>query len=185
MAATVVSNELFGAPGMSDPVVFHPGLVGITRKVSFAAAHADASKAYAFIAVPKGFVITGLFAEETEACKAGTLTFKIADAADSANDKAVGSAVTVGGSAPARVAQNLATPVVANEGAIVSLISSVAQTDGTVDVAIYGYTPWGDSLGNVVTPDYRASGQTEADAEANRAGEDPFLTAQAAKTSIG
>jgi hypothetical protein len=136
MAATVVSNELFGAPGMSDTVVFHPGLVGITRKISFAAANADASKAYAFIAVPKGFVITGLFAEETEACKAGTLTFKIADAADSANDKAVGSAVTVGGSAPARVAQNLATPVVANEGAIVSLISSVAQTDGTVDVEV-------------------------------------------------
>ena len=184
MAATVVSNELFGAPGMSDPVVFHPGLVGITRKVDFAAANADASKAYAFIAVPKGFVITGIFAQENEACAAGTLTFKIADAADSASDKAVGSAVTVGGSALARSAQNLATPVVADEGAIVSLISSVKQTDGNVDVAIYGYTPWGDSLGNVVTPDYRASGQSASDAEDNRAGQDPFLKAQMAKMTM-
>lgn len=181
MAATVVDNTLFGAAGVSDPVVFHPGLVGITRKLNFTASNAAASTAYSFIAVPKGFVITGLFAQENAKCDSGTLTMKIADAADSTKDAAVGSAITVGASALARAAQNLATPIVLNEGAVIYITSSVKQEDGEVDIAVYGYTPWGDSLDNVVTPGYRASGQTTNDAESNRAGTDPFLVAQAAK----
>lgn len=185
MAATVVDNTLFGAPGVSDPVVFHPGLVGITRKVNFAAANAKAGTAYAFVAVPKGFVVTGLFVQETSKCASGTLAFKIADAADSTKDVSVGSAVTVGGATLVREAQNLATPVVADDGAVLCIVANADQEEGGVDVAVYGYTPWGDSLDNVVTPDYRASGQSDTDAADNRAGTDPFLVAQAAKILAG
>ena len=183
MAATVVNQTIFGAPGVSDPVMFNPGLVGITRKIDFSATNVTASTYHAFIAVPKGFVITGAFVQENKKCAAGNLSFKIADAADSTNDKAVGSAVTVGGTTLARSAQNATSPIVLNDGAIVSLTTSVAQSKGEVEVAIYGYTPWGDSLDNVITPDYR-TGQSADDEAKNRAGKDPFLDAQAAKMNL-
>lgn len=181
MASTpnTVVNTAFGAPGVSDPIMFHPGLVGIRRHVNFGVTNLTASTFYALFGLPKAFVPTGIFVEETSKCSASTtLTLKIADATDADNDKTLGAAVNVGGSALARATKvgTLGTNsfIVLDEGAIVSLVPGANLTGGAVNIVVYGYTPYGDSLGNVVTPDYRASGQSSADAAANRAGTDPY-----------
>ena len=72
--ALTVNNTLFGAPGVSDPVMFHPGLVGIKRKVNFAKTPFAAGTSYALFGLPKAFVATGAFVEETAKCPAVNIT---------------------------------------------------------------------------------------------------------------
>ena len=160
----VVDTTKFGKGGVADPVLFHPGLDAIKRKVNFKATNLTASTYYALFGLPKAFVVTGIFVEETKKCSASTtLTLKIADASDGDNDKTLGAAVNVGGSTLARTAKvgTLGTNsfIVLDEGAIVSLVPGANLTGGEVNVVVYGYVPYGDGLGNVVTPDYREDGQ--------------------------
>ena len=177
MASTpnVVDVTKFGEGGVADPVLFHPGLDAIKRKVNFKATNLTASTYYALFGLPKAFVVTGIFVEETKKCSASTtLTLKIADASDGDNDKTLGAAVNVGGSTLARTAKvgTLGTNsfIVLDEGAIVSLVPGANLTGGEVNVVVYGYVPYGDGLGNVVTPDYREDGQYAT----NAAGIDPW-----------
>ena len=156
----------FGAGGISDPVLFHPGLDAIKRKVDFSAVNLSKDEAYALFGLPKAFVVTGIFVEETKKCSAAaTLTLK-------AGTTTLGEAVNVGGSTLARTAK-LGTAAVLNEGSVVSLTANSAIIDGVANIVVYGYTPYGDSLGNIVTPDYRESGQTQT----NVAGIDPWQEA--------
>ena len=170
-----VNETAFGAGGVADPVLFHPGLDAIKRKVNFKATNLTASTFYALFGLPKAFVVTGIFVEETKKCSASTtLTLKVADKTDGDADKTLGAAVNVGGSTLARTTKlgTLGTNsfIVLDEGAIVSLVPGANLTGGEVNIVVYGYVPYGDGLGNVVTPDYRKSGQTEQ----NVAGVDPW-----------
>ena len=175
---TVVNKTKFGAPGAGDPVMFHPGLVGIKRKVNFAALAAASGTAYALFGLPKAFVVTGAFIEETEFCTPGTIALKVADSADSTADKTVLSATSVGGSVKARGAAQLSTAVVLNEGDFVYMAATATSgatfPKGEVNLVVYGYTPYGDSLDNIEAPAYREVAQTQT----NVAGLDPYqLTA--------
>ena len=174
MATPVTVDEtLFGADGVCDPVMFHPGLVGIKRKVNFSVTNATSGASYALFGLPKAFVVTGAFLEETEKCNAGTIALKVHNKTDSTNDKTVLAATNVGGSVLARGAAQLGTAVVLNDGDIVSMIatpSSGNMVKGEVNLVVYGHTPYGDSLGNVVTPDYRSIVQPHQ----NTAGLDPW-----------
>lgn len=175
MAATTVDNTLFGAAGVSDPYAFEPGLVGIKRRVNFNVANTAAGKTYAFIPVPKGMVITGVRFEEVGKCVAGNVSLKICDAADSAADKAVGAAVAVGGSTAAYSVQNLATPVVVDKNSIVSLVTSAAETTGSVIATVLGYLADGESIEAIEMemPAWRG-GQTEEQFLANVSGGDAY-----------
>ena len=173
MAVSTVDNTLFGAPGVSDPYAFEPGLVGIKRRINFNVANASAA-AYAFIPVPKGMVITGVRFEEAVKCGAsGNLSLAICDG--SAADIAVGTAVAVGGSALACSVQNLATPVVVAKNSVVCLVPSAAQTAGSVIVTVLGYLADGESIEAVdlALPTWRA-GQTQDQFEANVSGGDAY-----------
>lgn len=178
MAATEVSKDLFGAPGVSDPYVFEPGLVGIKRRINFNVANTAAGTVYEFLPLPKGMVVTAVRVEEVTSggkCAAGTVTMKICDASESSADKAVGSAVTVGGSTAACSVQNLATPVVITANSVVSVVTSVNETAGGVIVTIIGYLSDGESIEAVELelPTWRA-GQTEEQFLANVSGGDPY-----------
>lgn len=171
---TEVDTTLFGNAGVADPVLFHPGLDAIKRKVNFAAAKPTSAGTYALFGLPKAFVVTGVFLEETKKCTAGTIGLIVADSADSSSDVTILSGTAVGGSALVRGAAQLSTAVVLDEGAIVSLVPTATSGDtfdeGEVNVVVYGYTPYGDGLDNIVTPGYRESGQTQT----NVAGVDPW-----------
>lgn len=180
MAATVVNKEFFGAAGVSDPYIFEPGLVGITRRVNFNIANVAASSANAFVGILKGMVVTAVRLEEVASggkCVAGTVQLKIADKADSANDKAVGTTLAVGGSAPATSVQALSAPVVISEDSVVSLYSSAKQEAGGVIVTLIGYLPDGESVEHfsVVANDLKwRAGQTAEQLAANISGGDAY-----------
>ena len=171
---TTVNKTKFGASGVGDPVVFHPGLVGIKRSVDFGVLGAASGTAYELFALPKAFVATGAFIEETDFCTPGTIALKIADASDSSSDVTVLAATNVGGSTKARGAAQLSTAVVLNEGAHVYMAATATSgatfPKGKVNLVVYGYTPYGDGLEGVVTPDYRAVSQPET----NVTGIDPW-----------
>lgn len=173
MATTAVNNDLFGAAGVSDPYAFEPGLVGIKRRINFNVANTTASAAYAFVPVPKGMVITGARVEEAAKCGAGTVTLKICDG--TSEDIAVGAAVTVGGADAACSVQNFATPVVVAKNSVVCLVTSTAQTAGSVIVTVIGYLADGESIEaiDMELPTWRA-GQTEEQFLANVSGGDAY-----------
>lgn len=178
--ALTVNNTLFGAPGVSDPVMFHPGLVGIKRKVNFAKTPFAAGTSYALFGLPKAFVATGAFVEETAKCPAVNIT--LGTKSGTASD--VMAATALGGATLARAAKQLATAKVIDGGDIVAL-TATAQTsgavttvdEGEVNVVVYGYTPYGDSLGNVDTPDWRTPTSPGSENERNVAGIDPYQSA--------
>ena len=171
--AITVDKTKFGKGGVSDPVLFHPGLDAIKRKINFKATPLTPGTNYALFGLPKAFVVTGAFVEELETCPKVNIT--LGTEGGSATD--VMASTALGGSTKARGAKQLATAKVLDAGDIVSL-TATAQTGETVtsvdfgelNVVVYGYTPYGDGLGNVVTPDYRESGQYAE----NAAGIDPW-----------
>lgn len=154
MAATTVVNTLFGAAGISDVQMYHPGLVAIKRKIDFSKTNTEASKNYAVLALPKSFIVLGT-AIESGADKNGAFpaatafTLKVADASDSANDISLGAAFTPSNSAYKREAK-LGTSQIFDAGAVVNAAFG-AQTTGVVEVAVFGLVPFADSLGNVPT----------------------------------
>lgn len=192
MAKTTVVNTLFGAPGVSDPQVFHPGLVCVKRRIDFSKSNTSASTFYALLALPKSFVAVGAFCE-SGADKNGSypaataFTLKVADADDNTNDITIGASFTPSNSAYKRetkltgyagtVASTTATitggPTVFDSGAIVGAELG-AQTTGYVEVGVFGYVPDGDSLGNVVTPGYRDAQQATVAAKDNVGKIDPY-----------
>lgn len=184
MALTTPKTTLFGAPGASDPVVLHPGLVCIKRKFDFSDTPVDITNDGAdqtLFGIPKSFVVLGAFFE-SDADKggaypatAGTVTLKIADSTGGA-DVAIGTAF-----APSATAYKRTTALLSAAKAFDSVDSTAGtlpafatfganMTKGVVTVGLIGFVPDGDSLNNVVTPEYRASGQTQT----NVAGVDPY-----------
>ena len=120
-----VSTALFNGNGTFDPEIFKTG-VAIKRKVNFALAKPTGSTNYAFLPLPKGFVLTGLYVEETKKCSASS-TVTVKAEADSAT---IGAAVNVGGST---LAKSFLKPVAATT-------AKDAAGTGTVNV------PGGDKV---------------------------------------
>lgn len=175
--ALTVDETLFGAPGVSDPVMFHPGLVGIKRKVNFAATPFSPGTNYALFGLPKAFVVIGAFVEETAQCPKVSIT--LGTKSGSAGD--VMAATDLGGATLVRSAKQLATAKVLDGGDIVALTATAQQGEtvtsvdqGEVNVVVYGYTPYGDSLDNVVTPDFRTLVSPGSENDKNVAGVDPY-----------
>lgn len=198
MAATSTATTLFGAPGASDPVMLHPGLVCIKRKFDFSVTPLDVSEVganQAAFGIPKSFVAIGAFFESGKDKNgkypaAEAVTLKVADTVNG-NDVTIGSAFTPSASAYKRqtilngyagtVASTTATitggPAVfdavdATTGKLNAFLAlgSADRTQGSLCVGIIGFVPDGDSLGNVVTAPYRVVTQ-EHD---NTAGIDPW-----------
>ena len=100
MAATSTANTLFGAPGASDPVMFHPGLVCIKRKFDFSVTPLDVSEVganQAAFGIPKSFVAIGAFFESGKDKNgkypaAEAVTLKVADTVNG-NDVTIGQGV--------------------------------------------------------------------------------------------
>lgn len=156
--ALTVNDTKFGAGGVSDPVLFHPGIDAIKRKVNFKATPLTPGTSYSLFGLPKAFVVTGAFIEETVTCPKVNIT--LGTKGGTASD--VMAATALGGATLARGAKQLATAKVLDEGDIVALTATAQSNEtvtsvdfGEVNVVVYGYTPYGDGLGNVVTPDYR------------------------------
>ena len=207
MADITLDTTLFGAPGVSDPVLFHPGIDAIKRKLDFSVSPATHGTKYSLFGLPKAFVVTGVFLEETKRCCGIVSTSKVGGTVSlvavnntktDADDKTILAATNVGATAgspavwtPVRKAvvttksvtiSETATPfndaIVLDEGDTVYLaVTLTGGTSGTskmdsgeLNVVIYGYTPYGDGLGNVVTPDYRVVAQLQQ----NVAGVDPW-----------
>lgn len=166
-----VNETLFGAAGVSDPIVFEPGLTGIMRKVDFAKANTTAGAFNALIAVPKSFVVTGAFIELSGGADCGAVTVQKGEA-----ETALVTATA--GEATVRAAANLAAADVCADGAMYTFKTANAATTGVAKIVVYGYQPYGDSLGNVVTPAYR-KGQTDADAGMNRGAIDAHFNVNA------
>lgn len=198
MAATSTANTLFGAPGASDPVMFHPGLVCIKRKFDFSVTPLDVSEVganQAAFGIPKSFVAIGAFFESGKDKNgkypaAEAVTLKVADTVNG-NDVTIGSAFTPSNSAYKRqtilngyagtVASTTATitggPAVfdavdATTGKLNAFLAlgSADRTQGALTVGIIGFVPDGDSLDNVVTAPYRVVEQPQQ----NAAGIDPW-----------
>lgn len=177
MAATTVVDTIFGAAGVSDVQMFHPGLVAIKRKIDFSKTNTAASTNYAVLSLPKSFVALGTAIESgadgNGAYPAATaFTLKVADASDSANDKTLGAAFTPSNAAYKREA-NLGTSQIFDDGAIVNAAFG-AQTAGVVEVAVVGFVPFADGLGNLVTPDPRGASAATATTQDNVAKLDPY-----------
>lgn len=191
-AATTVVNTLFGAAGVTDAKMFHPGLVAIERTIDFSKSNTAASTEYAILGLPKGFVAIGAFFE-SGADKNGSyptataFTPYVRDASDGDDDVAISGAFTPSNSAYKRqtllkgyagtVASTTATitggPSVFDEGAIVSATFG-AQTTGYVKISVFGYVPDADSLGNVATPAPRGASRATASDKDNVAKLDPY-----------
>lgn len=164
MAKLTTNTDIFGAGGVSDPEVFKPS-VGVSRKIDFTLAPLTADKGatenYEFIALPKSFVMTGLYVEEVEPCSAAQITVKsLSDGAT------IGSAVTLGGGTPVTSVQNITAKTFA-DGDILCLCitggsdAALAVDKGVLKVNAIGYLPDGDSLANIkINVPYRTSGQT-------------------------
>ena len=164
MAKLTPNTDIFGAGGVSDPEVFKPS-VGVSRKIDFTLAPLTADKGatenYEFIALPKAFVMTGLYVEEVEPCSAAQITVKsLSDGAT------IGSAVTLGGGTPVTSVQNITAKTFA-DGDILCLCitggsdAALAVDKGVLKVNAIGYLPDGDSLANIkINVPYRTSGQT-------------------------
>lgn len=199
-ALTDVKNDLFGAIGVQDPEIFKTG-IAIKRVVNFRLTKLEASKNYAFLPVPAGFVMTGVYVKEMKDdgdignyCSAGTLTLKTK--ADPT--KTLGAAVTVGSSTPA---EKFLTPVAGTTakdssgsgtvsvpgGALafvasdmICLVASAAMAMGAVEVIIHGYLMNGGSLNaSALEVPYR-EGQSAADYDGNKSGGDLYLKKVAA-----
>lgn len=107
MATTSTAKTLFGAPGASDPVMFHPGLVCIKRKFDFSVTPLDVSEVGAnqeVFGIPKSFVAIGAFFEsgkdkDGKYPAAEAMTLKVADLTATANDVTIGTAFTPSNSA--------------------------------------------------------------------------------------
>lgn len=196
MAATSTANTLFGAPGASDPVMFHPGLVCIKRKFDFSVTPLDVSEVganQAAFGIPKSFVAIGAFFESGKDKNgkypaAEAVTLKVADTVNG-NDVTIGAAFTPSNSAYKRqtilngyagtVASTTDTggPAVfdavdATTGKLNAFLAlgSADRTQGSLCVGIIGFVPDGDSLDNVVTAPYRVVEQPQQ----NAAGIDPW-----------
>ena len=163
MAKLTTNTGIFGARGVSDVEVFKPS-VGVSRKIDLSltplTADKGATENYEFIALPKAFVMTGLYVEEVEPCSAAQITVKsLSDGAT------IGSAVTLGGDTPVTSVQNITAKTFA-EGDILCLCveggsdAALAVNRGVLKVNAIGYLPDGDSLANMkVNVPYRTSGQ--------------------------
>ena len=166
MSALATKNTtLFGANGVTDPVVFKTG-VGVSRTIDFAksnmAAAAGESENFEFIALPESFIIKGLYIEELE--KADTeLSVTVKAYSDGAT---IGSAVTIGDTAPLKSVQTV-THKVLDKGDVLCLCiaggaSGVNVKSGVLKVNVIGDLPDGDSMANfAVSVPYRDSGQTD------------------------
>lgn len=111
MAATTPKKELFGAAGVGDVRMFHPGLVCIKRTIDFSVSPVDITVTdsndhnyQAVFGIPKSFVAIGAFFE-SKADKAGkypsasgTVALKVADTT-AGNDIAIGGTFTPSASA--------------------------------------------------------------------------------------
>ena len=193
MSATVVDKTIFGARGVSIPTVFEPGFVGLKRRINFNVANVTGGTAYAFVAIPKKFVVTGVLVKEfvspmsggeSTRCASGTVDLFIADPTDSSQNVSIGNtATTVGGDTMADQLQTVGN-VGVDANTLVCLKSSVAQKGGGIEVTIIGYTPDGDSVESFDIGDVSwVNGQTEAQFIANISGGDPY-TANAEGTPI-
>ena len=60
-ATTSVVEAKFGAPGVTDARMYHPGLVAVERTWDFSKTATSASTEYALLGLPKGFVALGAF----------------------------------------------------------------------------------------------------------------------------
>lgn len=198
-AATTVVNTLFGAAGVTDAKMFHPGLVCIERTIDFSKSNTAASTEYAILGLPKGFVAIGAFIE-SGADKNGNyptataFTPYVRDASDGDDDVAICDSFTPSNSAYLRATKLASTgsdgitqassstyavskvasaAKVFDSGAIVSATFGV-QSHGYVKLGVFGFVPDGDGLGNVATPAPRgASRATTADKD-NVAKLDPY-----------
>lgn len=192
MAATTVDNSIFGASGLSDAQMYHPGLVAVKREIDFSKTNTSASTFYSLLSLPKSFVAVGAAfeskADANGAFPAATaFTLKVADASDNSNDITIGASFTPSASAYKRetkltgyagtVASTTATitggPHAFDSGAIVGAELG-AQTTGVVEVAVFGYVPFADGLGNVATPAPRGAGRATASDKDNVAKLDPY-----------
>lgn len=111
MAATTPKKELFGAAGVGDVRMFHPGLVCIKRTIDFSVSPVDITVTdsndhnyQAVFGIPKSFVAVGAFFE-SKADKdgnypsaSGTVALSVADTT-AGNDIAIGGTFTPSASA--------------------------------------------------------------------------------------
>lgn len=204
MAVTSTATKLFGAPGASDPVMFHPGLVCIKRTFDFSVTPLDVSEDGAnqvAFGIPKSFVAIGAFFESDKDKNgnypaAQAITLKVADLEATANDVTVGAAFT-----PSASAYKRQTSITGYAGTVASTTATITggpaafdavdattgrrdaylalgandRTQGVVTVGIIGFVPLGDDLENVVTPTKRVITQPAT----NVAGVDPYQYASA------
>ena len=163
--AVVNSTDIFGANGAHDPEVFKPH-IGLSRKIDFSLASlkADASeeKRYAFLPIPKNFVIMGIYLEEMEECSAGDISVK-----PKSTGTAIGSALTVGGATLAKsVAAVTATAVADGDVACLCITGGsdgLEITEGVLKVNIVGYLADGDSRVNFDIAPFRSTNQVEGE----------------------
>ena len=164
--AVVNSTDIFGANGAYDPEVFKPH-IGLSRKIDFSLAGltADASeeKRYAFLPIPKNFVIMGIYLEEMEKCSAGSISVKL-----KSTGTAIGSAFTVGGATLAKsVAAVTATAVADGDVACLCITGGSTDgleiTEGVLKVNIVGYLADGDSRVNFDIAPFRSTNQVEGE----------------------
>ena len=202
MSATTTATKLFGAPGASDPVMFHPGLVCIKRKFDFSVTPLDVSEDgadQAVFGIPKSFVAIGAFFESDKDANgnypaAQGMTLKVADTVGG-NDITIGAAFTPSNSAYKRQtlitgysgAGESAAAVTVTGGPVAFdavdsttgrldaflALGATDRTQGVVTVGIIGFVPLGDGIENVVTPTARVVVQEHE----NVAGVDPWQEA--------
>lgn len=193
-ALSNVVNTLFGSIGAQDPEILKPA-VAFKRAVDFGLSNLDASKNYAFLPIPAGFVMTGVYFGETVKCTGGTLTLK------TVNDptKTVGAAFAVGASALKTAFVKPVAAVVAKDTAgtgtvnvpggeltfdaadMLCIVPSAKMTDGAIEVVIHGYMMNGGSPSAAeLSVPYR-EGQSAADYAGNKSGGDLYLQKVAAK----
>ena len=176
--ALTTDTALFGAIGVEDPEVFKTG-IAIKRAVNFKYSNVDASVNYEFLPIPAGFVVTGVYAAETEKCTAGAFSLKSKN-----GGKAIGASVTVGGDELAKTfalpTADSATPMDFVDADMLCLVPTAKLTTGAIEVVLHGYLMNGGSLSaSELTVPYR-SAQTEAEYADNKSGGDLYLRKMAA-----
>lgn len=214
MALTTI-NRLLADNGVSDPKIAFPGLIALSKCINFkdvavATSGSDSGKKikasvnYDFIDIPEGFVLEQVLFKEKqykdgeEKCASGTITLKT-----KSGEATIGSAVTVGGSTPAKeflpaagetktdtvyvstasaawtassgvqLVTKAGGSVVFASGETVCFVSSVDQTKGGFEVVLVGYMP--DSADSRLTPERAVPWRKIGNDQRNVSNSDPLL----------
>lgn len=198
MAALTTNTGLFGAKGASCPATTMK-MVDINRTFDFSKTNVAENTNYDILPIPKGFLVAFIAVEQkahTNAAATVTFATKNADTVALGGDYALTASSTMLRSCqPAKATAGYAasssggspTTAVSVPGThfasaadtlclkVPDGISGDKLTKGVITVHMIGYQTFGESLSDVAedTPAF-VTGQTDADAAANKSGGDPM-----------